>query len=240
MTELTVIQTADTHGRLREATASRLAALKRRHDALLFDCGDALGTPNYAPAIGVEGIAKVMNRAHFDAMAMGNREYGLLRGMTESKLRPFRFPVLSANLAAGTPTIASVEPSAIFDHGDLTVGVFALSPDMTPSGSLAHRVSGVSFGAAKESAVRAVRVLGAECDLVIALLHWGHSMDEQVELIEAVDGLDLVLAGHMHVTGGSFETINDTPVSRCASHAKEAAILQFDGRDWSQRLVDLQ
>lgn len=240
MGAVTIIQTTDLHGRLTMQIASRLAAYKRRHDALLCDCGDALGTPNYAPAIGVEKIATPMHRAHYDVMCMGNREYGLFRQMTESKLKPFNFPVISSNLAVGTPGIECVERSATFEHSGLSIGVWGLSPDMTPSGSLARRVSRVQFSPPTETARKTVENLRQTCDIVILLLHWGHSMAEQTEFVENLTGVDLVLCGHMHVNAGSFEYINTTPLSRCGSHARQAAILtRSDDGQWSQKLVEL-
>ncbi len=240
MGAVTIIQTTDLHGRLTMQIASRLAALKRRHDALLCDCGDALGTPNYAPAIGVEKVANVMHRAHYDVMCMGNREYGLFRQMTESKLKPFNFPVISSNLATGTPGIECVQPTAVFVHSGHTIGVWGLSPDMTPSGSLAHRVSRVQFSNPAETARKIVKNLRQTCDIVVLLLHWGHSVAEQTEFVENLTGVDLVLCGHMHVDAGSFEYINTTPLSRCGSHARQAAVLiRSDGGQWSQELVEL-
>ena len=46
MGELTLLHTADLHGRLTTAAADRLRELRERHQALLLDSGDAITAPN--------------------------------------------------------------------------------------------------------------------------------------------------------------------------------------------------
>ena len=86
MGELVVIQTADMHGRLTGQSARTLAALKSEHRALLLDCGDALDAANYLPKLSASRAAAAMSEAGYDAMALGNREYGWRSGTLAAKL----------------------------------------------------------------------------------------------------------------------------------------------------------
>ena len=241
MTPITVIQTADMHGRLTLQIATRLAEFKRGESALLFDCGDSLDLPNYLPLPRTPEVIAAMNAAGYDAMALGNREYGWRRSTTAAKLAGLEFPVLCANIASGGADSEILKPYITLRLGECTIGVFGLSPNMAPSGSIAQRTSDVRFIDAEEAGQQAIADLRSESDIIIGLLHWGTNMEQQTRLVEKLPGLDLALAAHWHVTAGSLMQVGDVAVSRCTCHARQAAILrrQPDG-DWEQELVGLQ
>jgi 2',3'-cyclic-nucleotide 2'-phosphodiesterase (5'-nucleotidase family) len=252
MAPLTLIQTADMHGRLTLEIAHRLRDLKLRHSALLLDCGDALRAPNYLPSpvihpARISPVAAAMNAAGYDAMAMGNREYGWRHSTINAKLAGLHFPVLSANIVL--PDSNTVRPTLTLQAGESTVGIFALTPDMAPTGSLAQRTSDIQFIDPEQAARSAIADLrtptkgAAQPAVIIALMHWGVEtgpQGDQARLIEALPDLDIVLAGHAHVAAGGLDTIGPTTISRCASHAREAAILRLDtDGTWHQELVKL-
>jgi len=112
---------------------------------------------------------------------------------------------------------------------------------MAPSGSIAQRTSDVRFLDAEKAGQQAIADLRSQSDIIIGLLHWGTNINEQTRLVEKLPGLDLALVAHWHVTAGSLTQVGDVAVSRCACHARQAAILrrQPDG-DWEQELVGLQ
>lgn len=240
MGELVVIQTADMHGRLTVGGARVLAALKARHDALLLDCGDALDAANYIPRLTASGAAGAMNEAGYDAMALGNREYGWRSGTLAAKLGSLNFPVLAANLLAPPAPGCPVRASTILERGGLRVGVFGLGPNMAPAGSLAQRSSDIRFSDPEAAAREALAEMVGRCNLTIALIHWGRSMAQQRELVSSLAGPDLALMGHWHVDEGSLERVGETTISRCGSHATQAALLRLCDGVWSQELVSLQ
>lgn len=240
MTQITVIQTADLHGRLNMQTADYLRQLKSEHDALLFDCGDALPHPNYLHMPGCRRAIEAMNAAGYDAMAMGNREFGWRSSTTAAKLTGLQFPVLSANLTARTNLPAPVKPWLLLQHGERVAGVFGISPDMAPVGSLMGRTSDLGFTDPICAAKQTLECLREQCDLTIGLLHWGTAEEQENRLIPALQGLNLALMGHWHVRQGELSHVGAVTVSRVAYHGRQAAILrlQSDGR-WHQELVDL-
>jgi len=112
---------------------------------------------------------------------------------------------------------------------------------MAPSGSLAQRTSDAQFLDAETAGQQAIAALRPNSDLIIGLLHWGTSLQQQTELVAKLPGLDLALAAHWHVRAGSLMQVGDTAVSRCGSHARQAAILRRQPNgDWEQELVGLQ
>ncbi len=252
MTPLTLIQTADMHGKLTMEIAGRLGDLKLRRNALLLDCGDALGAPNYLPSpaippVRISPVAAAMNAVGYDAMAMGNREYGWRGSTINTKLAGLEFPVLSANIVLQDTRI--VRSTLTLQAGEHTVGLFALTPNMAPAGSLAQRTSDIQFIDPEQAARSAIADLRTHADgalkptIIIALMHWGVEIGpdgDQARLIHNLPDLDLVLAGHAHVEVGALDNIGPTAVSRCASHAREAAVLRLetDGT-WHQELVKL-
>ncbi len=241
MAEIAFIQTADTHGRLNAALAQQLGALKHKENALLFDCGDALDSANYLPRVGpgLSRVAVAMNTAGYDAMVMGNREYGWTRAATEGKLAGLEFPVLSANLAA-VDSYDAILATTVIEYAGHRIGVLGLSPNMAPDGSLAHRASNQAFRDAEEAGLDALASLRPECDLVVGLIHWGTTIREQEELVTRLKGLDIALMGHWHVLTGSLTVMGGTVMSRCTCHAREAAIVRLlpDGC-WEQEMVKL-
>lgn len=239
MGELVVIQTADMHGRLTQQSARVLAALKSEHRALLLDCGDALDAANYLPKLSASRAAAAMREAGYDAMALGNREYGWRSGTLAAKLAGLSFPVLAANLLAPPGVVSPVQSSTVIERGGTRVGVFGLAPNMAPAGSLAQRSSDIRFGDPVSAAEQALADLAGRCDVTIGLIHWGRSIAQQRDLVSSLAGLDLALMGHWHVNEGSLERIGETTVSRCGAHATQAAILCLCADGWSQELVSL-
>ncbi|MEI6504220.1 MAG: hypothetical protein WCP21_24675, partial [Armatimonadota bacterium] len=95
---LCLLHTADLHDHLTPAKAARLRELRIERQALLLDSGDALKSPNLVAQPWPERAIRLMNDAGYDAMCVGNREYGLTWGAMRAKTGEARFPVLSANL----------------------------------------------------------------------------------------------------------------------------------------------
>ncbi len=239
MGELVVIQTADMHGRLTGQSARTLAALRAEHGALLLDCGDALDAANYLPRLSASRAAAAMGEAGYDAMALGNREYGWRSGTLAAKLAGLNFPVLAANLLAPPSVACPVQASTVIERAGTRVGVFGLAPNMAPAGSLAQRSSDIRFGDPVSAAKQALKELAGRCDVTIGLIHWGRSIAQQHDLVSSLAGLDLALMGHWHVNDGLLERIGETTISRCGAHATQAAVLRLGADGWSQELVSL-
>ncbi|MEN6544550.1 MAG: metallophosphoesterase [Armatimonadia bacterium] len=234
---LCLIHTSDLHGRLTVRQAQRLRQLKQDRQALLLDSGDALGSPNLFSYPWNEAVVSAMNEAGYDALCMGNREFGLLSAAMRGKLGRMRFPVLAANVQVQRGQYPQLQRWTILDTNGLRVGVFGLSQPLLRGRSLWERAAAVRHTDALTAAREAIHALQPETDLLVALTHYGEKPEH--DLAAACPELSAILAGHWHVQRPSLELAGRTAISRTFAHARGAAILTFDGTNWTQEVEQL-
>lgn len=232
-----LIHTADLHGRLRLDQARRLAKLKQDHQALLLDAGDALASPNLFALPWMDHTVELMNQAGYDALAVGNREHALTARALSAKLSGFRFPVISTNLLPRSEPLPFLHRWITTEAGGVRTGVFALSEPIINPGSAWERLSPVRYVPAEEVIAEAVGHLREQCDVLVALSHYGRR--PEAEVAERHPEIDLILAGHAHVAECSLQHVGRTAVSRTCHYGRCAAILTFDGQSWRQERVEL-
>ena len=225
----------------RRATA---IANERRSDEelLLFSAGDFYGRPGILNMYRSRFIAERMRLWGYDAVAVGERELAhelrALKADADEGL-----PVICANLTAAGEAV--FPPWVVKKSHGLTVGVFALLDVDPPSGSL------VEIGDPVEAGRKAIRALRDErdCDVVILLAHMERS--RLVDLMPSLDGIDLVIRGHVSrdgqpaddcadTTGGSFEEIG-VPVLSAGDRGRALGRVSFrpDAGSVSAALVHL-
>jgi 2',3'-cyclic-nucleotide 2'-phosphodiesterase (5'-nucleotidase family) len=192
---------------------------------LLFDSGDIFqGTP---VGMKTEGTAVVehMNRAGYDAMAIGNHEFDLgwqnIRRLSEMA----EFPMLGANII-DTETGERVPWAGdyvILERGGMKFGVIGYVTETTANMSFGKNVEGIEFLPIHEMLpghIADVRAEGA--DLVFVLMHQGlpykpeleqeygrmkereaegglpHWGMNAMEVAHTIWGIDAIFAGHTH------------------------------------------
>lgn len=229
---LCLIHTSDLHGRLSVSQARRLRQLKQDHGALLLDSGDALGSPNLFSYPWNEAVVDAMNEAGYDALCMGNREFGLLSAAMRGKLGRMHFPVLAANIAVQRGAYAQLARWTVLSTQGVRVGVFGLSQPLLRGRSVWERAAAVRHTDQLTAAREAIEALQSEADLLVALTHYGDKPER--DLAAACPELSAILAGHWHVPEPSLEMAGHTAISRTFHYARGAAILTFDGINWSQ------
>lgn len=205
-----LLHTNDVHGGIAgyaQAVAVKKTCEKAGAYVLLLDAGDYIqGDPSVSLSQGETAI-ELMNLAGYDAAALGNHEFDYGYENLTRLARKAKFPILSANtLYQGAVAFGS---NKIFTAPDGTkLGVFGLT---TPeSGTKAHpgKIKGVTFPGGEEmyriaqKQVDALRSAG--CDYIVCLGHLG--IDEEsvgnrsIDLLNAVNGIDIFLDGHSHST----------------------------------------
>lgn len=97
---------------------------------------------------------------------------------------------------------ARVRPFARFERDGLRIAVFGLTVPCITERMLVRKISDYYFEQPIPVAAQLVPELRAECDVLISLSHAGIKVDR--ELVEKVEGIDLILGGHTH-------TITDQP-----------------------------
>lgn len=192
---------ADKGGFLRRASFVRQMREEHPH-LLLFDSGDFSQGSAYYNLYKGEVEVSLMNEMKYDAATIGNHEFDF--GMDNMK-RIFsmaQFPIVCANYDfSGTVLEGLVKPYVILEREGLRIGVFGLSPQMDGLVS-AENYKGVKFEDPVSAAERVVGLLRGQehCDVVICLSHLGWDIEgiDDVEVIPATRGIDVVLGGHSH------------------------------------------
>jgi 2',3'-cyclic-nucleotide 2'-phosphodiesterase (5'-nucleotidase family) len=174
--------------RLREELAAKGTQV------LLIDAGDYTdGTPFSAEYHGEADVA-AMNATGYDYAAIGNHELNQPLAGLKKLLGQFTFPILCANATeTATGKLLGAE-SIIRQVGPLKIGFFGLITKEAKEYPAAKE--GLVLGDELETALKMVKKLRAEADIVIAISHAGENVDNI--LASKVDGLDVIIGGHSH------------------------------------------
>lgn len=211
---ITVLETNDVHsnlfpwkhkgpsGRIVEVGGlARIAAIiedirESERNVLVLDAGDlfypnSLGKWHGKPEIGA------MNLMRYDCAALGNHEFDLGDEPLGEVLDLAMFPFVCANVDVheSVPLAGKVRSYVIKDLGGHSIGIFGLiTPNLDAISDPSQRVE-VDRDLAARAALM-VAYLKPRTDLVFALTHLGLRQD--VELAEAVSGIDAIFGGHSH------------------------------------------
>lgn len=244
--QLVILHTNDTHSTIyplnsnladtalagRGGFIRRIAMLreerKKYPDLLLFDSGDfCQGSPYFTLYKGDVEVA-LMNRMGYNAGTIGNHEFDFGLENMARMFRNLNFPIVCSNYDfTGTPVEGTVKDYIILKRNGLKIGVFGLSPQL--EGLVAtDNCQGVKYLDPITEAKRVVAILQKKkCDVIICISHLGWSVlntVDDIHLIPATNGIDLVLGGHSHTY---FETLRyvknldgkEIPVDQNGKHA---------------------
>ncbi|MDO8683032.1 MAG: metallophosphatase [Armatimonadota bacterium] len=225
---LTIFHTNDFHNALDEQKANRLKALKEQSpNSLLLDAGDAIRAGNIYVHPGGEPVLRLMNRAGYDAMAMGNREFHFTSSGFRKKLGWAEFPILCANIRRARPRASlPVVPHITKTIGGLRVAIIGLTVPMITERMLARKVSSYIFDDPIETAAALVPKLREGCDLLIALTHIG--LKEDRRLAETVPGIDLIVGGHTHAVIEKPEIVTGVPIVQAGYWARQVGRVEVE------------
>jgi 5'-nucleotidase/UDP-sugar diphosphatase len=196
------------------AKAASVIAAVRAHDpnVLLLHAGDVFqGDLFFNAYFGVPEF-QLMKQLGFDAMAVGNHEFGFGPDvLTQSLAAAYgtdTLPLLSANLdfsgytpPDGLPPLDTwIKPSIIKSVGGVSIGIFGMT---TPDDVMSMPAPVKILGAYPDTAallgiagqqVAALREAGAE--VVVCLSHLGVIYDQA--MAANVPGIDIIVGGHDH------------------------------------------
>ncbi|WP_165918917.1 bifunctional 2',3'-cyclic-nucleotide 2'-phosphodiesterase/3'-nucleotidase [Rhodovulum adriaticum] len=201
----------------------------------------------------VHPVIAAMNAAGVEVATLGNHDFDYGLDFLHAALAGAGFPVVSANvLTARGATPADdrmlVAPWVILDRHlideaghslPIRVGVIGFAPPQITRWSHPHldgRISARDIMQAARAQVPALRAAGA--DLVIALCHSGLAEPDHVEGQEnagiplaGVEGIDVVLAGHQHLTlpGPAYRGVPGVDADAGTIRGKPAVMAGFWG-----------
>jgi 5'-nucleotidase/UDP-sugar diphosphatase len=222
MKQIVILHTSDMHNKLTPAKAEHIREIKKQYpNSILLDSGDAIWAGNIFWKPGGENVLDLMNYAGYDAMCMGNREFHFLQTGIVSKTSKAKFPILSANLnASDSSKKLPTKPFKVFDINSIKIGVFGLTIPCITEKMQVKKVSHYYFDQPLQTAIAEVSELKKISDVVIALTHIGLEKDKK--LIEKVDGIDLILGGHTHISN------QENKIYHHNCFAKQIGILTID------------
>jgi len=243
-------QTRGGYARIATVIATRKKARASQGPVLILDAGDfSMGTPFAAASREIGGELQLMSRMEYDATTFGNHEFdlgpdGLAKAIGVAS-KAGRIPaVLSSNADfSGTdPTLAGLQQLAkaglvrrylVIERGGMRFGLFGV---LGKEAQIYTSGGAVKFPDPVESAKAVVKLLREteKVDVVIALSHGGvakgkdgrYSTGEDVQLPEAVPGIDVVIGGHSHTTLREPIIVNGrTPVVQTGLEGKNVGEL---------------
>ena len=165
-------------------------------------------------------IPKVLNEMNYDIFVLGNHEFNFGMKALDEILKDIKAKKLTANFYHKKNDKRYIDATTIIEKDGVKLGIIGLSTPMSAkfeedTGNLKD----MKFTSPTEEARTQVEKLKAKgVDAIIAVTHMGIDNENDIpdtgmrDVINAVDGIDVVIAGHMHKDVPS-ETIKNTLIT---------------------------
>lgn len=165
-------------------------------------------------------IPKVLNEMNYDIFVLGNHEFNFGMKVLDEILKDIKAKKLTANFYHKKNDKRYIDATTIIEKDGVKLGIIGLSTPMSAkfeedTGNLKD----MKFTSPTEEARTQVEKLKAKgVDAIIAVTHMGIENENNIpdtgmrDVINAVDGIDVVIAGHMHKDVPS-ETIKNTLIT---------------------------
>ena len=165
-------------------------------------------------------IPKVLNEMNYDIFVLGNHEFNFGMKALDEILKDIKAKKLTANFYHKKNDKRYIDATTIIEKDGVKLGIIGLSTPMSAkfeedTGNLKD----MKFTSPTEEARTQVEKLKAKgVDAIIVVTHMGIDNENNIpdtgmrDVINAVDGIDVVIAGHMHKDVPS-ETIKNTLIT---------------------------
>ena len=199
---------------------------KNNKNVVLVDVGDAI-QDNQVDVFAKDKkyykdhpIPKVLNEMNYDIFVLGNHEFNFGMKALDEILKDIKAKKLTANFYHKKNDKRYIDATTIIEKDGVKLGIIGLSTPMSAkfeedTGNLKD----MNFTSPTEEARTQVEKLKAKgVDAIIAVTHMGIENENKIpdtgmrDVINAVDGIDVVIAGHMHKDVPS-ETIKNTLIT---------------------------
>jgi 5'-nucleotidase / UDP-sugar diphosphatase len=245
------------YSRLATLIARRRKELESLGPVLVLDAGDySMGTAFAAATRELGAELQLMSKMGYDAVTLGNHEFdlgpdGLASSITKA-VKAQSVPTLVASntdLGADEPRLANlkelvannvIRPYAVIERDGIRFGVIGLMG--YDAAKYALDPGGVVFTDPIETAKSTASLLRTRksVDVVIVLSHGGVIEDENgvfkgedIDLLKAVPGIDIVIGGHTHSNMTAPRLVDDRPVVQSGRYGEqlgELVVSLDDGR----------
>ena len=199
---------------------------KNNKNVVLVDVGDAI-QDNQVDVFAKDKkyykdhpIPKVLNEMNYDIFVLGNHEFNFGMKALDEILKDIKAKKLTANFYHKKNDKRYIDATTIIEKDGVKLGIIGLSTPMSAkfeddTGNLKD----MKFTSPTEESRTQVEKLKAKgVDAIIAVTHMGIDNENNIpdtgmrDVINAVDGIDVVIAGHMHKDVPS-ETIKNTLIT---------------------------
>lgn len=185
---------------------------KNNKNVVLVDVGDAI-QDNQVDVFAKDKkyykdhpIPKVLNEMKYDVFVLGNHEFNFGMEALDEILKDIKAKKLTANFYYKKDDKRYIDATTIIEKDGVKLGIIGLSTPMSAkfeedTGNLKD----MKFTSPTEEARTQVEKLKAKgVDAIIVIAHMGIENENKIpdtgmrDVINAVDGIDVVIAGHMH------------------------------------------
>lgn len=199
---------------------------KNNKNVILVDVGDAI-QDNQVDVFAKDKkyykdhpIPKVLNEMKYDVFVLGNHEFNFGMKALDEILKDIKAKKLTANFYYKKNDKRYIDATTIIEKDGVKLGIIGLS---TPMSAKCEEDTGnlkdMKFTSPTEETRTQVDKLKAKgVDAIIVIAHMGIDNENKIpdtgmrDVINAVDGIDVVIAGHMHKDVPS-ETIKNTLIT---------------------------
>lgn len=222
MKKITVLGTADLHGRIyayeyaidavdKDAGLAKIQTLVKEvraneKNVLLMDVGDTVqdNSAELFNDLPVHPMVQAMNEMKFDVWALGNHEFNFEKSFLERNIEAFEGKVLSANIYKEGTDERFVDGHTIFTIDGVRVAVIGMIPPHVPiwEASAPSHFAGLEFTDIKEETGKAIKELEGQYDVLIGAYHLGpdayKGMPGIEDIAKAYPEFDVIFGGHAH------------------------------------------
>ncbi len=220
---ITILQTADLHGRIYAydyatdavdsdaglAKIKTIVAEERKKDpnALLIDCGDTIqdNSASLFHNLPVHPMIQILNEMEYDVWTLGNHEFNFGLDIVEKNVKGFNGTVLSANIYKEGTNERYVDGHKVFNIDGVRVAVIGMVPPYIPvwEASTPSHFKGLEFTPVLAETKKCIKELEGQYDVLIGAYHIGpdgeHGYEGVREVANACPEFDAILAGHAHM-----------------------------------------
>ena len=239
-----ILHTNDVHGAVEGYAA--VAALKAEYEAkgaevILVDAGDfSQGTTYVSTTKGADAVT-MMNAVGYDFATLGNHEFDYGYFQLVENLSKAEFTVLCADVVG--PEGDSIYPGHYIytTESGLKIGFFGLETPEAQTKTNPALIVGLTFFAGEKLFACAQAEVDAleSADLVVCLSHLGIDKESignrSVDMLAAVNGIDLLIDGHSHSTIDDIKaltnddcTVNGTKMTSTGTAIANVGVVVID------------
>lgn len=232
---ISILHTNDMHGRFKQDDkVLGLDTIKSIKDAtpnsILVDAGDTIhGLPFVTLDKGVTAL-DLLEVAGYEFMVPGNHDFNygyehLLEIFKNAKNKGMKLNLLSANTTKDDKLLfeQNIVKELTVNGKTIKVGFFGLTTQETAYKTNPNNVKNIVFQNPIQVAQKEVKALkDKNADIIIAIGHIGvdeSSSPTSIDIIKAVDGIDVFIDGHSHTTFKNGEKINNTMLVSTGEYA---------------------